>query len=197
MTVDDFDRLYRADNDPWRVATSWYEQRKIGIVLASLSQRRYQRALDPACGTGHLARELASRCTEVFASDASAVAVDIARGVCADVSHLTIRHRALPEVGGSGEGEADLIVLSEVLYYLPVDMRRQAISSVLRQAAPRVEVVAVHWTEQPEEALVSGEHVHTELRELFGTVEFRHQVAHFDEEFTLDIFTRGHDHYLP
>lgn len=197
MTVDDFDRLYRADDDPWRVATSWYEQRKIGIVLASLSQQRYQRAVDPACGTGHLARDLASRCDEVFASDASAVAVDIARRICADVTNLQVRHRVLPEVDEAGEGQADLIVLSEVLYYLPPHIRRQAISGVLRQAAPRVEVVAVHWTEQPEEAVTSGEQVHTELRAIFGTAEFRHQVAHFDEEFTLDIFTRGHDHYLP
>ncbi len=34
--VPDFEALYVRDPDPWQVGSSWYEQRKLSIVLASL-----------------------------------------------------------------------------------------------------------------------------------------------------------------
>ena len=78
----DFETLYRANHDPWRVGTSSYEQRKLDIVLACLSRPRYCLAWDPACGTGHLAARLAERCDRVLASDASEAAVALTTTEC-------------------------------------------------------------------------------------------------------------------
>ena len=36
IKVPDFEALYRRDADPWRVASSFYEQRKLDLVLAVL-----------------------------------------------------------------------------------------------------------------------------------------------------------------
>lgn len=191
----DFDRLYRQDSDPWNVATSWYEQRKIAIAGACLNEASYSRALDPACGTGHLAREVARRCGAVLACDAAAAAVQAAAATCADLPNVELAVRRLPYDAAASSEPFDLLLLSEFLYYLDAATRSASIDSLLPLLAPRAEVLAVHWREQPEDGTCGGEDVHAELRRYFGERGFRHQVAHFDEEFVLDVFTRGHDRY--
>lgn len=195
MTSPDFDRMYLEEGDPWKVGSSWYEQRKIAVVLASLAEPSYGRALDPACGTGHLAFALAARCGEVVARDASAPAIDVATRTCAKSGNVSIGVAALPYVTAEPAGPFDLLVLSELFYYLDSSTRRAAVDTLLARAADRVEIVAVHWREAPEDGTSSGEAVHVELRDRFKSIGLRHQVAHFDEEFVLDVFTRGHDHH--
>lgn len=195
----DFDRLYEHDDDPWQVATSWYEQRKIAVVGACLAEETYQHALDPACGTGHLVRAVAPRCATVVACDASAPAVDAALKTCADLSNVTVQVRRLPYLPAprrvAMESPFDLVMLSEFLYYLEPSERRATLDSLLPLLAARVEVLAVHWRERPEDGTCGGDDLHLELRRYFTERGFRHQVAHFDEEFVLDVFTRGHDRY--
>lgn len=193
MSAPDFDRMYSEERDPWKVATSWYEQRKIAIVVAALSSAAYDRALDPACGTAHLALAIAQRCGEVVASDASPAAIEVARETCAGSDRIRLSTASVPYDETGPAGPFDLIVLSEFLYYLGDLDRSFVIESVLERAAGRVELVTVHWREQPEDGTISGDGVHEELREVLKGKGFRHQVAHFDEEFVLDIFTRGHD----
>jgi hypothetical protein len=67
--VPDFDAVYRADPDPWRVRSSHYETRKLAIVLACLSRESYRKAWDPGCGVGELAALLASRAVWILATD--------------------------------------------------------------------------------------------------------------------------------
>ena len=56
-----FERVYRDDPDPWRFATSAYEQRRYDITIACLPEARYRRAFEPACAIGELTRRLAVR----------------------------------------------------------------------------------------------------------------------------------------
>jgi SAM-dependent methyltransferase len=188
--------MYIEEDDPWRVGSSWYEQRKIAVLLASLAEPRYRRALDPACGTAHLARALSRRCDEVVGYDASAPAIDVARRTCGGLENVTLGVRALPYDPPDTPGAPfDLIVLSEFLYYLDAPRRRAALTSVLERAAGRVEIASVHWRERPDDGTASGDEVHEELRAELRPRGFRHQVAHFDEEFVIDILTLGHDRH--
>lgn len=191
----DFDRMYTEEGDPWKVGSSWYEQRKIAVVMACLADPQYGRCLDPACGTGHLARTLAGRCGEVAAYDASEAAIEVARRTCADAGNVRLDVRRIPYQGEDPGGPFDLVVLSEFLYYLDAATRRAAVDSVLARAADRFELLAVHWRDRPEDGTVSGDDAHGELRESCKDRGLRHQVAHFDEEFVLDVFTRGHDRH--
>ena len=50
--IPDFDALYRADPDPWEVGSSWYERRKLSVLLASLPRQHYAVAWEPGCGPG-------------------------------------------------------------------------------------------------------------------------------------------------
>src|ERR1700755_2304248 len=101
--------------DPSR-DSRWYEQRKRALVTASLGQRRYQRAFEPACGYGALTRELAPRCAVLIAMDADEESVRAARAASSRDTHVSLSCARLPEAWP--DGMFDLIVLSEWLYYL-------------------------------------------------------------------------------
>lgn len=96
VNVPDFDTLYRADPDPWQVTSSFYEQRKQAVLLASLTRPTYVSAWDPACGTGELAAGLALRVDSLLATDASPEAVRITTARCAGLSQVTASRSASP-----------------------------------------------------------------------------------------------------
>ncbi len=115
MKKTDFEKRYQNDIDPWNYRDSWYEQRKYTVTLASLPRPRYRRIWEPACSIGVLTRMLATRADEVIASDLSPTAIAQARS--GDVpAQVTWDVHQLPE--GPVPTGADLVVLSEVLYYL-------------------------------------------------------------------------------
>ena len=75
----DFDAMSGADADPWGFETSWYERRKLSVLLATLPRAPYARAWEPGCGPGVVSSALADRVDELVASDASTAAVALAR----------------------------------------------------------------------------------------------------------------------
>ncbi len=195
----DFDALYRSDPDPFSVGSSWYERRKIAVVLACLARREYALAWDAAAGTGHLALELSDRCRRVVATDASSVAVaalsevaleagseetvdDSPEGACAPgFRRLTVRQSALPALPAEARA-ADLIIASEVLYYLPHPARAAAVEMLARLDA---EIVTVHWRHHPEDAYLSGEDCTREVDMALTGAGFLRAVLHEDEDFVL------------
>ena len=185
----DFDAYYRANPDPWDVGTSAYERRKRAVVLACLRRERYGLAWDPACGTGHLTADLASRCDRVVASDASATASRIAAERCAGLA-VQVDHRALPEAPAV-DVRADLVVLSEVFYYLPDTVRAATLALVDARAARTAEVVAVHWDGAPDDAWLSGPAAQLEVVSQLAARGWVHRIHHDDDGFLLDTLTRG------
>lgn len=191
----DFDAMYAGNPDPWDVGGSFYEQRKRAVVLAGLRRARYVSAWDPACGTGHLTADLAARCDRVVASDASATATGLARERCAGLP-VTVSHRALPDAPDApdaldGGFAPDLLVLSEVFYYLPDPVRAATVALVDRLAAPDAEVVCVHWDGAPDDAWLSGRGAQSELVAQLVARGWTQRIHHEDEGFLLDTVTRG------
>jgi cyclopropane fatty-acyl-phospholipid synthase-like methyltransferase len=78
-----FERLYRANPDPWNFTTSAYEQHKYEATLAVLGTKRFQMALEVGCSIGVLTARLASRCDKVIGVDFAPSAVAAARARCA------------------------------------------------------------------------------------------------------------------
>jgi len=111
-----FDALYARDPDPWRFATSAYERAKYDATLDALPRPRFDAALEIGCSIGVLTRRLAGRCGTLLAIDVAAAALDQARLRCADLGHVSFRRSRIPEQWP--DGRFDLILLSEVLYYL-------------------------------------------------------------------------------
>ncbi len=181
-----FEARYRADADPWRLEHRWYERRKRGLTVAALSRPRYRRAFEPGCALGLLTELLAVRCDDLLAVDASATAVAAASRRLADQPHVRVEVLAVPDAWP--DGRFDLIVLSELGYYLP-----RAGIEVLRDTAiahltDDGELLAVHYRPHAAEHRTTGDVVHRVLR---AAPQLDHVAGHVEDLFLLDVFHRS------
>lgn len=111
-----FARLYKANPDPWSFATSRYERAKYRATIAALGRRRFGSALEVGCSIGVLTRMLAPRCDRLFGIDIIAAPLAYARRRCTGFQGLHFRRMTVPAEWPAGQ--FDLVVLSEVLYFL-------------------------------------------------------------------------------
>ena len=180
-----FDALYANQSDPWGLATSDYEQHKLDVLMSHLPRRRYSRAFEPGCAIGVTTAALSQRCGHLLAMDAAVRAVDQAARRVHGRS-VTVQQGRVPD--DWPEGPFDLIVLSELLYYLdPHDRERVAVRAA-RTLPNNGDLVAVHWRTPFPEAATTGEVVHRELTERLTGQGLR-PVGRYDEQrFLLQVF---------
>ena len=183
----DFDAMYRADQDPWQVESSWYEQRKLAVMLASLPRERYLSAWEPGCGPGLITQALAPRVDHLIASDVSEVGVALARSRCRGLAGVEISVSALPEIPLGARGEpVELVVVAECLYY--VEDLAAAFDSVWASCRPGAHVVFVHWAHHPHDAYRSGPAMHAEVSIDAMRRRCARVVLHVDDDFLLDVY---------
>lgn len=183
-----FDAMYAADDDPWDFG-SWYERRKRALTLAVLAKERYGRVLDLGCATGELTHGLAGRADAITAVDLSESALEMARarpparsapqvrwvqGECPDV---------LRELLETGEAY-DLVVLSEIGYFLTGSELLSTLRSVRRLLADGGELVLVHWSHPTTDIPLDGVAVHAQVRSVLGEP----RVAYRDADVLLDVY---------
>ncbi|MGJ7908035.1 class I SAM-dependent methyltransferase [Actinopolyspora sp. H202] len=183
-----FEQLYQNDPDPWRTATSWYERRKRAVALSCLPRPHYASAIEPACGTGELTAALARRCGRLAASDASKTATARARRRVADQEHVEVRRSRLPQQFPSESNSAELVVLSEILYYLAEDDAASVLAASVRALRPAGELLAVHWRPQAPDAPSDGDSAHRRLRE---HPDLDVLVSHIESDFLVDVLRRA------
>lgn len=138
-----FDNLYAADIDPWRFRNSTYEAEKYRATLQALPSESFCRCLELGCSIGVLTRLLAERCESIVAVDTSEKALAEARKVC-HAMPVNFVQAHLPD-GDFGDG-FDLVIASEVLYYLEPAALRQLARKLVDVVKPGACCVAVHWT---------------------------------------------------
>ena len=159
---DALDELHRAEPDPWGVDERWYEQRKRWLTLAALPRHRFRRALEVGCSRGALAEDLAARCQEIVAVDRSPMAVHEARKRLAGVAGVTVRELDLPSQ--YPDGPFDLVVVSEVGYFLsPAELDR-LISRIAESLDPDGVVLLCHWRHPVAGWVLDGPEVHERFR---------------------------------
>jgi cyclopropane fatty-acyl-phospholipid synthase-like methyltransferase len=139
-----FDALYTADPDPWKFAASPYERDKYTLTLNAMPKSRYRSALEVGCSIGVLTRSLASRCDTLIAIDAAQTPLLEARRRCADLPGVRFEHMFVPDQWPDGVFE--LILLSEVVYYLSRDDVGRLAAKVINSLPKGGSVILVHWT---------------------------------------------------
>ncbi len=149
-----FDALFSREPDPWDFETSEYESDKRAATIAALQGALFENALEVGCATGVLSRQLEPHCARLIALDVSDRALDLARERSA--AQAAVRYRRTEVPRDWPYGSFDLIVFSEVLYFLSA----HEIAAVSRQAcdalAPDGLCLLVNWT-GPNDLPVSGD----------------------------------------
>ena len=172
-----FEEVYAASPDPWGFTTRWYEQRKYALSLAMLPWREYDHAFEPGCSIGVLTALLAPRCRRLLSCDVSPRAVREARR---RVPAATVEQRMIP--GEWPPGTFDLIVFSEVLYYLGQDDLRRVLELAAGSLKPAGTLLAVHWRHLVADYPLTGDQVHDAIPGTGLSLLAEHREADFRAE---------------
>ena len=180
--------MYAASADPWQLLTRWYEHRKYAITLALLPHRHYRHAFEPGCSIGTLTQRLAHRCDAITAAD---VAADALRRADRRLRTAGVRERVRlvrqslddpwPAV------DFDLIVLSEVGYYLHADTLRATLDRELAQR-PGATLITAHWRHLVSDYPIGGDQVHDIVA---ATTNVQLVGGYRDRDVVIDVFSIG------
>lgn len=187
MSVDDryFDGLFAGNDDPWAFRERWYEQRKRAITLAALPRPRYRAIFEAGCANGELSAELAPRCDRLLCCDTAAAAVSLARTRLSLFDHAEVRQSRLP--GDWPEEKFDLIVFSEIGYYLDgddlTDMIRRASASLTADG----QLLACHWRPPIDDCPLNARQVHDMIHEHLALPRL---ALHQEADFILEVWSR-------
>lgn len=179
-----FAGLYQRSDDPWLLRERWYERRKRALTLAALPDEHYRRAYEPGCANGEFTAELAARCDSLLAADLNPAAVDLARRRVAHLRHVEVEQRAMPD--DWPDGEFNLIVISEVAYYLTPDQLNLLAQRVTSSLAEGGTVIACHWRRPIEGWPHAGDHVHAEFHAKLLLPALSH---YSDDDLVLDVWS--------
>jgi peptidoglycan/xylan/chitin deacetylase (PgdA/CDA1 family) len=141
MAAAEFEQLFATQADPWGYESE-YERRKYAQTL-SLVPDGVGRALELGCAEGHFTQRLATRVGALTATDISAVALARAAERCRAADNLAFEQLDL--FAADLPGGNDLVVVSEMLYYLPDPTRLAEIAAKLAGAvAPGGHLLTAH-----------------------------------------------------
>jgi SAM-dependent methyltransferase len=178
--------MYASGRDPWGFESRWYEQRKYAVSVAQLPAERYLSAFEPGCSIGVLTRMLAPRCDSLLACDLAPAAVETAVRRTQDLAHVRVEQRAIPRDWPSGS--FDLIVFSEILYYLGDADLQEALGKATAALLPGGTLLAVHWRHPVAEYPRTGDNVHAALA---SQTDLARLATHREPDFLAETYIRA------
>ena len=184
-----FDRVYEASADPWSFATSPYEYQKYKATMAALPRSNYPNAFEIGCSIGVLTQMLADRCDHLLAVDASELPLKTARERLAAYANVTIQQMSIP--GDFPDDAFDLIILSEVGYYLSMPDLERARQLLIDRLNPGGHLLLVHWTPFVHDYPLTGDQVHDFfLQEARPEGPLNHLTNQRESTYRLDLFEK-------
>ena len=182
-----FEDVYRRKSDPWDFASSPYEAAKYQATLAALPRARYGTAFEAGCSIGVLTARLAERCERLLAVDINEDALAQARERCRELPNVQLKRARLPDE--FPPGTFDLILVSEIGYYLSKEDLRTLRARCVSQLAPAGHLLLVHWTPPVPDYPLTGDEVHAEF--LAVPASLRHLAGSREEKYRVDLFERA------
>ncbi|MBB3825021.1 class I SAM-dependent methyltransferase [Xanthomonas arboricola] len=175
--ADYFDGIYQRP-DPFGYGTRWYESRKRDILLSTLPRAQFARGWELGCSNGEATRGLAARCDSLLATDMSAGAVAQARQRVGERSNVQILQACHPQQWPVGS--FDLIVLSEIGYYLEPQELDDLVTRAQRSLTAEGLFVACHWKHPFDQARQDGVSVHACIARLLTlALAYRYEDSDF------------------
>ncbi len=181
-----FDDKYADAADPWQLEERWYERRKYAITLALLPYPRYRHAFEPGCSIGVLTEHLARRCDHVTATDVATAALDAAHRRLVEAGsreRVTLLHSSLDELWPATQ--FDLVVLSEIGYYLEAAQLRTVLDREVARLAQGTVVIAAHWRHRVDDYPITGDRANDVIG---ATPGLHHLGGYRDEDVVIEVF---------
>lgn len=130
-----FEAAYRESDDPWASASPRYRYQalKYDRLVSLLPHRKFRHALDLGCGLGLLSQRLVPYAERVLGLDIAPTAIEHARERARGLETVAFDHGDVLNLPASLNGQFDLVVVADLLYYLsPLD------DAVLRSVVNRI-----------------------------------------------------------
>lgn len=166
-----FFRHFFDEGDPFGFDVNPAEQLKFQRTLEVCGEGQLGHVLELGCAVGSFTEILEPRATDVLALDVSPAAVEqVARRLR---DHPNVRVQTMTIPAEFPEGTFDLVVASDVLYYLPAEDVRRCLERIETALAERGALVAVHYVPRMGSVLDGDEThdiltAHTSLRHVLG-----------------------------
>jgi trans-aconitate methyltransferase len=185
-----FDDVYRANEDPWAFETSPYERAKYEATMTALPNDHYKSAFEIGCSIGVLSEMLAQRCDKLLAVDASELPLKTARQRLAAYPQVTISQMSIPNE--FPDQPFDLILMSEVGYYLALDDLKQVRQLLIDHLETNGQLLLVHWTPFVHDYPLTGDQVHELFLESTGAGKpLIHLLGQRTDKYRLDLFGKS------
>ena len=139
---------------------------------------------EPGCANGDLTALLATRCDTLIAADIVPLAVNATRERMRDHRHVAVRSMAIPH--DWPDGAFDLIVLSEIAYYLDDTTLDEVARKTRDTLCAGGILLGCHWKPYTQGARFDGQSAHARLAQRSGLTRIIH---HDEADFVLDIWS--------
>jgi cyclopropane fatty-acyl-phospholipid synthase-like methyltransferase len=155
-------RFFDKGGDPFGFDVNPDEQAKFRRTLEVCGEGDLGRVLEIGCAVGSFTELMAPQATDLLAIDVSEAAIEQAKERLRGIPHVHAETRSLP--AEFPDGPFDLIVASDVLYYLTVDELETCLRLIEERLAPGGALVAVHYVPRVG-TLLNGDELHDFLAE--------------------------------
>ncbi|GAB2700676.1 SAM-dependent methyltransferase [Mucilaginibacter koreensis] len=161
-----FNEVYHAHDDPWNFETSDYEREKYTATVNALPREKYENAFEIGCSIGVLSRMLADKCEKLLSVDVAEAPLVKARQRLQDKPQVTLQKMTVPNE--FPEQEFDLVMMSEVGYYLSMPDLERLQQQIISHLKPGGQLMLVHWTPYVHDYPLTGDEVHESFLKLTG-----------------------------
>ena len=182
-----FDKVYEASDDPWNFQKSEYEAEKYRDTIESLPRRFYKNVFEIGCSIGVLTEQLATRSKSLLSVDVSDKALGQAKKRCEKLPNVRIEKMRFPN--DFPTGKFDLIIISEVAYYLAAEEWKAAMEKIFAHLTADGQVMLVHWTPFVHDYPQTGDEVHDSF-EKFSVNKLKHLKEKRAEKYRLDVWEK-------
>jgi len=190
LDADFFNKMYAQNQDPWDFENSPYEREKYQATLDVIPNEKYKNVFEIGCSNGVLTQKLLTICQRLLAVDASEIAVKNAKDRLADYPFVEVKEMTIPK--DFPEDKFDLILFSEVGYFLTIEDLTIARDRMVEALLPEGHLLMVHWTPPVQEFPLTGDQVHelfmesaslesSALKHLYGKSESQYRIDLFEK----------------
>lgn len=190
LSADYFNEFYSHGSDPWNFESSPYELSKYRATLAALPQETYQNVFEIGCSIGVLTEMLASKCKKLLAVEPADVPLEKAKARLKNYPQVSFQKMFVPQ--DFPDDVFDLILLSEVGYFLSREDLEKLAGLMVEQSMPGGQLLLIHWTPVVPEFPLTGDEVHEHFMDLCRQKKhLKHLLHQRHEKFRLDLFEKN------